>query len=442
VAELLVVFFLIALNGFFAMSEMALMTSRKLRLKQLAEDPEHPSRGARKALALAEHPDNLLSTVQIGITGIAILTGVLGGDSIGEKIATWLAGNVPSLGDYAHPVGIASAVILITAASVIFGELIPKRLALTNPETIACKVALPLDTLSRAAKPIVFLLGAINRGVLRLLGIRNDARSAITEEEIHLLVSESHEQGVIDLDERNMMNRVMRLGDRTAASLMTPRTDITWLDASAPLADNLAVMQETPFARYPVYRGGDSDVAGTLEVKTLLDELGKDLPELFRDIRPPLFVSESTHALKLVEILREEQQSLALVVDEYGDIQGLVTISDVMDAVLGRLQAGEAHDDEALVVERDDGSLLVDGGLHIDELRELTGERLPDTEEHDYHTAAGLVIGHFGRIPHVGEHFPMGFWRVEVVDLDGPRIDKLLLQRMPPDARDGDDGDA
>lgn len=440
-AELLVVFALIALNGFFAMSEMAVMTSRKLRLKQLAEDPDKPSRGARKALAMAEHPDHLLSTVQVGITLIGICTGVFGGDAIGLKIADWLQGVWPDAREYARPLGIGSAVALITASSVIFGELIPKRLALTNPEAIASRVAIPLDALSTATKPVILLLGAINRGVLRLLGIRNDARSAITEEEIHMLVSESHEQGVIDLDERNMMNRVMRLGDRTAESLMTPRTDITWLDLDATLADNLATMQETPFARYPVYRGGDSDVAGILEAKTLLDELGKDLPELFRDIRPALFVSESTHALKLVEILREEQQSMALVVDEYGDIQGLVTISDVMDAVLGRLQAGEAHDEEALVVERDDGSLLVDGGLHIDELRELTGERLAGSEEHDYHTAAGLVIAHFGRIPHVGEHFMLGLWRIEVVDLDGPRIDKLLLQRMP-DARDGDDADA
>ena len=440
-AELLVVFALIALNGFFAMSEMAVMTSRKLRLKQLAEDPDRPSRGARKALALAEQPDNLLSTVQIGITLIGICTGVFGGDAIGLQVADWLRHVWPDAAQYARPIGVGTAVALITAGSVIFGELIPKRLALTNPETIACRVAIPLDALSTAAKPVVLLLGAINRGVLRLLGIRDDARNSITQEEIQLLVSESHEQGVIDLDERNMMNRVMRLGDRTAASMMTPRTDITWLDAAGSLADNLAVMQETPFARYPVYRGGDSDVAGTLEVKTLLDELGKAAPELFRDIRPPLFVSESTHALKLVEILREEQQSMALVVDEYGDIQGLVTISDVMDAVLGRLQAGEAHDEEALVVEREDGSLLVDGGLHIDELRELTGERLADAEEHDYHTAAGLVIAHYGRIPHVGEHFQLGLWRVEVVDLDGPRIDKLLLQRMP-DARDGSDGES
>ena len=427
--ELFVVIALIALNGFFALSEMALMTSRKLRLKQLAEDPDNPSRGARKALALAEHPDNLLSTVQIGITLIGVSTGVFGGDAIGLQIADWLRHVWPDAQEYARPIGIGTAVGLITAGSVIFGELIPKRLALTNPEGIASVIAIPLQGLATAAKPIVFTLGAINRAVLRMLGIKDDARSAITQEEIHLLVSESHEQGVIDLDERNMMNRVMRLGDRTAESLMTPRTDIAWLDASASLATNLEIMGQTPFSRYPVYRRNDSDVAGVLEVKTLLDELGKPVPELFRDIRPALFVSESTHALKLVEILREDQHSLALVVDEYGDIQGLVTISDVMDAVLGRLRSGDVGGEEALVVERDDGSLLVDGGLHIDELRELTGERLADAEEYGYHTAAGLVIAHYGRIPHVGEHFQLGLWRVEVVDLDGPRIDKLLLQR-------------
>jgi putative hemolysin len=189
-------------------------------------------------------------------------------------------------------------------------------------------------------------------------------------------------------------------------------------------------MRETPFSRYPVYRGGDSEVMGILEVKNLLDQLELSEPDLFRTLREPLFVSESTHALKLLEILREEQQSLAMVVDEYGDIQGLVTISDVMGSVLGRLLAGESADSDPLVFTREDGSLLVDGGLRIDEFRELTGERLPDTEEHDYYTAAGMVIAHYGRIPHVGEHFQLGEWRIEVVDLDGPRVDKLLLQRM------------
>jgi putative hemolysin len=426
VLELLIVLFLIILNAFFAMSEMAVMTSRKLRLKQMADD----SKGARKALALAEHPDNLLSTVQVGITLIGVLTGVFGGESIGRMIGEHLAG-FDWIRDYARPVGIGTAVGLITAGQVIFGELIPKRLALTNPEKISAVVAIPLDALARGAKPIVATLGAINRLVLRILGIRDDARSAITEEEIHLLVSESHEQGVIDADERNMMNRVMRLGDRTAASLMTPRMRIAWLDAAADEAENMQTMRETPYSRYPVYRGSDADIVGVLEVKTLLDELGKPRPELFRDIREALFVSESTHALKLLEIFREEQQSLALVVDEYGEIQGMVTVTDLMGAILGRLQGhGESADAEPMVVERDDGSLLVDGALPIEDLRELLGGGpLPDELEHDYHTAAGMTIAQFGRIPNVGEHFDWNGWRVEVVDLDGPRVDKLLLAR-------------
>ncbi len=430
--ELLVVLFLILLNAFFALSEMSVVTSRKARLKQRAED----SRGARKALELAEHPERFLSTVQVGITTIGILTGMFGGDAIGAAIGVWLAEHIPAVGKYAGTIGTVLAVGLITYLSIVLGELLPKRLALLAPERLAGIVALPMHTLSRIASPAVWLLSATVRGLLKLLRVDRTDSSQVTEEEIHLLVSEGHEQGVIDLDERNMLNRVMRLGDRTADSLMTPRTRIAWLDAAAPLAENLAAMQEHEFSRYPVYRGDDSDVAGVLEVKTLLDELGKDQPELFRDLRAPVFVSESTHAMKLLEILREDQQSMALVVDEYGDIQGIVTITDIMDAVLGRLQAGEADGDEALVVERQDGSLLVDGGLHIDELRELTGERLADADEHGYNTTAGLTIAHFGRIPHVGEYFQLGQWRIEVVDLDGPRIDKLLLQRMPDAAAD------
>jgi len=423
--ELLIVVFLILLNAFFALSEMSVLTSRKGRLKQRAED----SAGARKALELAEHPEHFLSTVQVGITTIGILTGMFGGDAIGAAIGVWVGEHVPSVGKYAGTIGTVLAVSLITYLSIVLGELLPKRLALLAPERLAGIVALPMHWLSRIASPAVWLLSATVRGLLRLLRVDRTDSSQVTEEEIHMLVSEGHEQGVIDLDERNMLNRVMRLGDRTADSLMTPRTRIAWLDAAAPLGENLAAMQEHEFSRYPVYRGNDSDVAGVLEVKTLLDELGKEVPALFQDLREPVFVSESTHAMKLLEIMREEQQSMALVVDEYGDIQGIVTITDIMDAVLGRLQAGEGEGDEALVVEREDGSLLVDGGLHIDELRELTGERLPDADEHGYNTTAGLTIAHFGRIPHVGEYFQLGLWRVEVVDLDGPRIDKLLLQR-------------
>jgi putative hemolysin len=432
VLELLVVTALILLNGFFALSEMALMTSRKTRLKQMGEH----SRGARKALALAEHPDNLLSTVQVGITLIGVLNGMLGGDAIGQQIADWLGGSVPGAREYATTIGLATAATLITVGTVIFGELIPKRLALTNAEVIASKVAIPLDLLARISKPVVMALGAINRSVLRILGIRDDARNAITEEEIQLLVSEGHEQGLIDDDERNMMQRVMRLGDRTVESIMTPRTRIVWLDANAGFQDNLAEMQETPYSRYPVYRGSDAEVLGLLEVKSLLDRLQEREPDLFTTLRPALFVSESTHALKLLEIFREEQQSLALVVDEYGEISGMVTVNDLMGAVLGRLQSGETPDSEALVIERADGSLLVDGSLPVDELRELIGQRLPHLDDHDYHTAAGMAIAHFGRIPNTGEFFDWSGWRIEVVDLDGPRIDKLLLTRIASAAAD------
>ncbi len=427
VIELMVVVALIVLNAFFALSEMALMTSRKTRLKQMAET----SRGARKALALAEHPDNLLSTVQVGITGIGVLTGLFGGEAIGLIVAGWLSELVPMAAQYAQKIGLGTAVVLITASSVIFGELIPKRLALTNAEAIASRVAIPLDWLARGARPIVATLGAINRLVLRLLGIKDDARNAITEEEIRLLVSESHEQGVIDDDERNMMNRVMRLGDRYAESLMTPRTRIAWLDQAESFGDNLATMRETPFSRYPVYRGNDDEVVGVLEVKSLIQRLDEREFDLFVHMREPLFVSESTPALKLLEILREEQQSLALVVDEYGDITGLVTINDIMEAVIGRTHGGDGADGSALVTHRDDGSMLIDGALTIDTVRELLGGgALPLQDEHDYHTAAGMTIAWFGRIPSVAEHFEWNGWRIEVMDLDGPRIDKLLLHKL------------
>ncbi len=428
VAELLIVFALILLNGFFAMSEMSVMTSRKSRLKQLAQ----ASKRAARALALSEKPENFLSTVQIGITLIGILTGLFGGEAIGLAIGDWLDDVFPALGQYAAGIGKLLAVALITYFTLIFGELVPKRLAITAPERIAGFVAMPMGWLAKAAFPFVWLLSQSTRLVLRAVGLGKDQVSTISEEEIRMLVAESHEQGVIDAYERDMMNRVMRLGDRTADSLMTPRNRIAWLDANAPLEENLAVMREHRFSRYPVYRGSDADVAGVLEVKSLLHTGGGIEGGLFDHLRDTLFVSESTHAMKLLEIFREEQQSMALVVDEYGEIQGLVTANDLMGAIIGRLQAVEHNDGEALVVARDDGSLLVGGALPTDDLRELMdGAALPDAEDGDYHTLAGMCIAHFGRIPHVGEHFDWAGWRIEVVDLDGARVDKLLLTRLP-----------
>ena len=430
--EIVVVLFLILVNAFFALSEMSVVTSRKPKLKQLAGE----SRGARAALDLAEHPERFLSTVQVGITLISILTGLFGGAAIGVRLAEWLQ----PLGwdrEVTEGVGLAVSVAIITFFSIIFGELVPKRAALLAPERIAGVVAVPMQIIARITTPFVWLLTVSTRTLLRLLRLHRSDASRVSEEEIRLLVAEGHEQGLIDDDERNMMNRVMRLGDRTAASLMTPRTRIAWLDAAADRDENLETMRQTPFSRYPVYRGSDSEVIGVLESKSLANLIGsgeRERDALFRTLREPLFVSESTRALSLLEIFRDESAHLALVVDEYGDIQGLVTLNDLLGAVLGRLQQDESDaDDEAQVVRRQDGSYLIDGRLSTEDLRELLSlGALPDEEDHDYNTVAGMMIARFGRIPHSGESFDWEGWRFEVVDLDGARIDKLLVQRLLP----------
>jgi putative hemolysin len=365
---------------------------------------------------------------------------VFGGESIGNQVAAAIAplGLDPEL---TQGIGTGVAVTLITYFSIIIGELVPKRIALLAPEKIAAAVALPMKWISLVATPFVWLLSLSTRTLMRVMRLDRGQADQVTEEEIRMLVAESHEQGVIDADERNMINRVLRLGDRSSAGLMTPRTRIVWLDAAASAEENLAVMRETPYARYPVYRNSDAEVLGILEVKSLTGMIGREgaKADLFRDLRPALFVSESTQAMKLLEIFREEQQTLALVVDEYGDVQGMVSANDLLHAVLGRVQTTETPEAEALVVTRTDGSYLVDGRLSTEELRELLSlTSLPDEEDSDYHTAAGMVIARFGRIPHAGEHFDWGGWRIEVVDLDGARIDKLLVARLPePEREDG-----
>lgn len=428
--EIVIVALLILINGFFALSEMAVVTARKPKLKQLAGE----SRRAQTALELAEHPERFLSTVQVGITLIGILNGVFGGAVIGARLAQWME----RFGwdhDITQGVGTAISVTLITYFSIIFGELVPKRIALLAPEAIASVVAVPMRLISKATAPFVWLLSFSTRMLLRLFRLERRDTTRVSEEEIRLLVAEGHEQGLIDDDERNMMNRVMRLGDRTAASLMTPRVRIAWLDAAATREDNLETMRETPYSRYPVYRGSDHEVIGVLEAKALAGMIASNQKDLFRELKAPLFVAESTRALALLEIFRDEGAHLALVVDEYGDIQGLVTLNDLLSAVLGRLETAESDgSEEAMVVRRHDGSYLIDGSLSTEDLRELlTLGTLPAEEDHDYNTVAGMVIARFGRIPHAGEAFEWANWRFEVVDLDGARIDKLLVQNVAQD---------
>jgi putative hemolysin len=428
--EIALVFVLALCNGFFALSEMALVVSRKGRFKQMAKT----SRGAALALRHAESPEHFLSTVQVGITLVMLITGAVAGDALGAHIANALRGDqLAWLMPYARIIGIVLGFVLISFIQIVIGELVPKRLALAAPEKVSVIVAFPMLLLSRLTAPFVWLLNVSSNLLLRMLRINQQGRGVVTEEEIRLLVAESAEQGVLDADEHNMVNRVLRLGDRTVDSVMTPRMRIAWLDIAASRDDNVAVLRQTPYSRYPVYRGDESDVVGVVEVKRLLYSFAEGRPELFGHLSKPLFVPATARALDLLEEFRDAETPLALVVDEYGDIEGVVTVNDLLAAVVGASQIGHGgSDDHAPIVQREDGSWLIDGSLPTDDLRELLQlNHLPGEDEHDFRTAAGMVMAALGHIPQTGEVFTWRGIRVEVVDLDGARIDKLLVTLEP-----------
>jgi putative hemolysin len=428
--QISLVVLLALLNGFFALSEMALMVARKSRLKHLATT----SRRAKIALGLAQEPESFLATVQVFITLLQVSAGAALGATIGERIGIALdALDLPGIDPYSVPIGVILAVSGITFIQMLLGELLPKRIALVDPERFAMSTALPMRVLTWLASPFAFLLIRTTRGLLALLRMNKATREHVSEEEIRLLVAEGVDQGVIDTDERNMVNRVLRLGDRTVDSVMTPRTRIAWLDTKATLEENLGVMRETPYSRYPVYRGGEHEVLGVFEAKQLVGQTGSgNRPDLFRSLRKPLYVPATARALDLLEEFRDAETAIALVVDEYGDIEGLVTLNDLLAAVVGKSATPLIETASQPIVQRDDGSWLIDGGVSSDDLRELLGlAQLPNEEDHDFRTAAGMIMAHFGRIPAAGEHFDWSGFRFEVVDLDGPRIDKLLVERVP-----------
>lgn len=416
------------INGFFALSEMAIIASRKSRLKQMTRDSRH----AKVALRLAEGPDRFLSTVQVGITALMLITGAVTGASLGERFAALLeAAGLPWLVQHAVVLGWTVGFVLATSIQIVLGELVPKRIALLAPERLASVIAMPMLVLSKLCSPFVWVLNVASSGVLRLLRLNKVRREAVTEEEIRLLVAEGAEQGVLDSDERNMVNRVLRLGDRNVDSLMTPRTRITWLDAGASREENLQILQSTPYSRYPVYRDNESDVLGIVEVKRLFQALQRQDEQLFEVLSRPLYVPETARALDLLEAFRDAEAPLALVVDEYGDIVGLVTLNDVLAAVIGRTSPGGDSRPDAPVVRRPDGSWLVDGSVGTEDLRELLQlPDLPNEHEHDFHTAGGMMVAAFGRIPLAGETFSWQGYHFEVLDLDGARVDKLLI--TPP----------
>jgi len=433
-------------NAFFALAEIALIAARKSRLRHLARS----STRAQVALRLAQRPDRFLSTVQIGITLITLITGAATGTSISDTIRTWLSEmGAPVAEHVSLVIGLVLGFILVTTINITVGELVPKRAALVAPERIAQVVAFPMQVMSWIMAPFAWFLDLITSAVLRLLRLKRFSREKISEEEIRLLVAEGAEQGVLDSDERNMVYRVLRLGDRPVDSVMTPRPRIAWLDAAAPLAENLAVMRATPYSRYPVYRESEDEVLGVLEVKRLLQSLAQEPDsgapaarlDLFRKLVKPLFVPATTRALDLLDEFRDAKTPFALVVDEYGDIEGLVTLNDVLTAVVGHPagNGGKAASGDVSALRREDGSWLVSGSLATDDLRELLQlDELPNEKEGDYYTLAGMLIELFGHIPVTGEKVAWHGLDFEVVDRDGARIDKVLITPLPGNDKKSD----
>jgi putative hemolysin len=423
--DLLVLAILFVLNGVFAMSEMAIASSRKTRLQQWAEEG-NPN--ASVALQLAENPNRFLATVQIGITLIGIITGFFGGAALSEPVAQQLR-RIPQLAPYSATIAVLLVVGLVTYLSLVIGELVPKRLALQNPERLAMMVARPMNTLSRIASPIVQLLGASSELILRLLGVRHAEDPPITEEEIERLLQEGAAAGVFAPAEHELVEGIFDLGEREVRELMTPRYRLVALDVEDPIEVNVQKMVESPHQTFPVYEGELDRLIGIVPVKKLwASSLAGEPMDLRAMAEPALIVPESMAALEVLERFRDRPQNAAMVVDEYGGIQGLLSLHDLMEAITGDLISPQEGAEEA--VQRADGSWLLDGALPAHEVRELLGiNSLPGEETGNYETLGGFVMAQLGRIPAVGDATDWDGYRFEVVDMDGRRVDKVLAER-------------
>src|SRR5579883_3486141 len=426
--EILIILLLILANGLFVMSELAIVSARKVRLQQLAN---HGDAKARVALQLASSPNQFLATVQIGITLLAILSGAFG-ESVISKRLVYLLSFIPGLAAYKEPLASVLSILIITYLTLIIGELVPKRLALNNPEPIASIVAIPMQMLATIASPIAHLLGISTDAILRVLGIRPSKEPQITEEEIRVLIEQGTEEGTFEEAEQDMVERVFRLGDRPVSALMTPRPDIIWLDLDDTAEENRQKIIDSGYSRYPVCQGELDNVLGIIPVTDLLARCfrGEKL-DLTIGLRQPVFVPESTRGLKVLELFKQTVTHMALVVDEYGVIQGLVTLNDVMIEIVGDVPSGDEQE-EPQIVRREDGSWLLDGMLSIDEFFELFNlEELQNEHRGSYQTLGGFVMTHLGRIPAVTDHFEWQGMRLEVMDMGGNRVDKVLIVPQP-----------
>jgi putative hemolysin len=425
--EILLLGVLILLNGLLAMSEIAVVSSRRARLQRLVDD-EMP--GAAAAMSLHESPSTFLSTIQVGITSVGVMSGAIGEAALTEPLTEWLSA-WPLLSPYARGIALAVVVIGITYLSVVVGELVPKRLALLKPEVIAAFIARPMQWLARAGRPLVWLLSVSSDVVLRLFGARRAEEPPVTDEEIEVLMQQGADAGVFHRSEQAIVANVLRLDEQRIGAIMTPRADIYTIDLDEPDAVVRQQLADSPHHRVVVVRGGFEKVLGVLHVGDLLPPAFAGRPlEIERLVRPPLYVPESVTTTKLMELFRKMRAQFALIVDEYGEMQGLVTLTDVMASIVGDVpDEGVAAEQDA--VQREDGSWLVDGAIGIERFRGLLDlDPLPGEDEGAYHTLAGFVLYQLGHIPTVSERFEAAGLKVEVVDMDRTRIDKLIVSRI------------
>lgn len=423
--ELLIIVALALINGIFSMSEAAVIASRKARLQQAAERGD---RRAKAALKLVNDPERFLSTVQIVITLIGILAGVFGGATVAGQLSQFLA-TIPALVAIADPLGYVLVVLLTTYLSLILGELVPKTLALRYPERISMLIALPMRTLSRIASPVVSLLTASTRAVLWLIGIRNVNESPVTQEEIQTMIQQGVDAGVFELSEHDMVEGVFRLGDLRVRNMMQPRPDIIWLDINDPPSVNQQKIVENERSRFPVADGNLDHVLGVVAARDLLARAFAGQTFNLRDIiHEAIFVPETMSAVKVLELMKAKSEPMALVLGEYGDVEGLVTLQDLLEEIVG-----EAEEDTPHVVVRDDGSLLLDGMMSIDEAKEALHIGDPIPGEHDaFDTLGGFIMTQLGRVPDAADSFTWERWSFEVMDMDGKRVDKVLVIALTP----------
>ena len=420
--------FLILLNALFAMSEMALTASRKARLQVMVEAGDS---GAQAAMDLHENPTKFLSVVQVGITSIGILNGIVGDAAFSAPFAHWLQQTFPIQARAADITATAMVVVVITFLTIIFGELVPKRFGLMYPEKVARLVARPMEWLSLITRPFVKLLSWCTEGTLQLFGIRGGPDRSVTEEEIAASLEEGLDAGVIEAQEHQMVRNVFRLDDRQVGSMMIPRAEIVWLDVAATAEDVLRKISDEEHSRYPVCRGGLEDVLGVVSAQSLLQQVMQGNSVSLQDkLQPSVFVPETLSGMELLDHFRASSAQLVFVVDEYGEVQGMITVRDVLEAITGEFTT--PTDDNSWAVQRDDGSWLFDGLIPVPELKDRLGLKdLPEEDRGRYNTLAGMIMLLLGRLPQTTDSVEWEGWRFEVVDLDGKRVDKVLASALP-----------